>query len=68
MKLVNKLYNELYLHEWKKNYNDPNVLDGTQWELEIKLDGRRKSTYSGSNDYPSYWKELIEMFRPFARI
>lgn len=68
MRIVNKLYNELYLHEWKKNYDDPYVLDGTQWELEIKLNGRRKRTYSGSNDYPPYWKELIALFRPFARL
>lgn len=68
MRLVNKLYNELYINEWKKSYEDPNVLDGTQWELEIKLNGRRKRTYSGSNAYPPYWMELIALFSPFAKL
>ena len=68
MRLVNRLYNELYIHEWKKNYVDPCVMDGTQWHLEIKLSGRRKRSIKGSNDYPPYWAELKELFRPFAKL
>lgn len=65
-RIVNKLYYEMYLHEWKKSYEDPDVLDGTQWELIITLGGRKKRTYHGSNAYPAYWKELKALFRPFA--
>ncbi len=65
MRLINKLYSELYLHEWKKRYNNLNVMDGEQWYLEIRLTGNRKRTYSGSNAYPPYWKELLAAFRPF---
>ena len=36
-KIVNTLYSQLYLHEWKKSFVDPCVLDGTQWSLEISL-------------------------------
>ncbi len=66
--IVEKLYAKLYLHEWKKSFKDYDVLDGTQWELEISLTGRRKRSYSGSNAYPAYWKELLKIFRAYARI
>lgn len=66
-RLVNKLYTELYLDEWKKRYDDPDVLDGEQWELIIKLSGNRRQTYSGSNAFPPYWSELKALFRPFLR-
>ena len=66
-RLVNKLYTELYLHEWKKHFDDPEVLDGEQWELTIKLTEGRKRTYSGSNAFPPYWSELKALFRPFER-
>ena len=67
-RLVNKLYTELYLHEWKKRFDDPSVLDGEQWELTITLTGNRKRTYYGSNDFPPYWPELKALFRPFTRV
>ncbi len=67
-RLVNRLYNEFYIHEWKKSYNNWDILDGTQWELKIKLGGRRTRTYSGSNDYPPYWGELKALFRPFGKL
>ena len=67
-KIVNKLYGKLYLHEWKKDFTDTNVLDGTQWELGISLTGRRKRIYSGSNAYPPYWKELLRIFNAYATI
>lgn len=56
-KIVNTLYGQLYLHEWKKELVDPCVLDGTQWGLDIKLTNRRVRHYFGSNDYPlCEWK------------
>ena len=41
-KIVNTLYGQMYLHEWKKKYVDNNVMDGTQWSLDISLTGKRK--------------------------
>ena len=67
-RLINKLYTELYVHEWKKKYVDYDILDGEQWNLEISLTGRRKRTYYGSNDYPPYWKELNQLLKPFMRV
>jgi hypothetical protein len=66
--LLDKLYSRMYLHEWKKRYVDPDTLDGTQWELKIKLTGGRQRNYYGSNEYPPYWTELKNIFRKYAKI
>lgn len=58
----------MYLNEWKKEYVDMDILDGTQWRLKVKLTNNRKRTYYGSNDYPPYWKELLKLFRQFAKV
>tara|TARA_Y100000588_G_scaffold361353_1_gene422080 strand:- start:151 stop:549 length:399 start_codon:yes stop_codon:yes gene_type:complete len=42
----------LKVWSWKKHYNNDDVLDGTQWELTIKREGRRKRRIFGSNAYP----------------
>jgi len=42
----------LKVWSWKKNYNNDDVLDGTQWELTIKQAGMRKRRIFGSNAYP----------------
>ena len=68
MRLVNHLYNDLYLHEWNKSYSPEGmILDGEYWTLEISLTDRRKRTYRGSNAYPPYWAELKALFQPFMR-
>lgn len=36
-KIINSLFSELHLHEWKKQYDDHEVDDGTYWSLEIGL-------------------------------
>ena len=67
-KLLDRLYCKLYLHEWKKQYNDWTVMDGEQWELEIRMTEGRVRNYSGSNAFPPYWNELKRTFRPFFEI
>lgn len=66
-KLTDRLFGELYLHEWKKEYTDPNVLDGEQWSLEIRMTEDRRLVWNGSNAFPVYWQELNALFRPFLR-
>lgn len=51
---------ELSIGSWRKEYVDPGVLDGTQWELEYKEQGKRCRHICGSNDYPGSWKAFIE--------
>ena len=67
-KIVNTLYGQMYLHEWKRSFVDPCVMDGTQWRLEIGLTKKRKRSYSGSNDYPPYWSKLLRIFREFVKV
>ena len=52
---------KIHIGEWKKNYIDPYVLDGTQWELEICFDNERKPLkISGSNAFPYNFSDLTE--------
>lgn len=44
--------NVLKVWSWKKDYNNEDILDGTQWELRIKRVGRRQKIIFGSNAYP----------------
>ena len=60
-KILNTLYNKIYLHEWRRSYFEP-VLDGESWSLEVKLTDRRRRYYYGCNAYPPYWDELKELF------
>ena len=64
-RILNALYGQMFLHEWKKNFNDPDILDGESWSLEIKLEGNRVRNYGGVNAYPPYWSELKKLFREF---
>ena len=63
--LKNKLFDEIYLHEWHTHYCDPDVCDGEQWELTLKLTNRRKRCYSGSNAFPPYWIPFLKLLRPY---
>ena len=65
--ILNTLYCEIYLHEWKKKYVDLSVLDGTQWSLDINLTNKRVRHYYGSNDYPPYWSELKKIFKKLEK-
>jgi len=67
-KMLDLLFRKMYVHEWEKQYNDPSVMDGTQWELEISMTDNRTLEYSGDNAYPAYWDELKQIFRPFFKI
>jgi hypothetical protein len=64
-KLLDRLFCKLYVHEWKKRFDNMLVMDGEQWELEIRLTNRRTRHYSGSNAFPPYWNELLRTFKPY---
>ena len=66
-KILDRLFCKLYLHEWKKSFVAYDILDGEQWELELKLTGKRVRKFSGSNAFPPYWTELKTTFRPFFK-
>ena len=52
---------EIHIGEWKKNYIDLSVMDGTQWKLEIYFDNVRKPVkISGSNAFPYNFSDLTQ--------
>lgn len=42
---------EIGVWRWQDRYHNPNVLDGTQWDLQINWSGHKIQSY-GSNMYP----------------
>ena len=64
-RLIDKLFNELHLHEWKKHYSPDGdwIMDGDYWHLKIKLSGKRVRIWSGENAYPVYWNKLRALFK-----
>ena len=49
----------IHIGEWKRDYCDPDVMDGTQWELTFYFsDKHRKVEISGSNAYPYNFDDL----------
>jgi len=55
-----------YFMDWKRSYFNPDVLDGTQWELTVTFDNGITVVRDGSNDYPPHWKKLIQTFRKYG--
>lgn len=54
---------DLHVGEWRTNYMNPDVLDGTQWELTIEFsNGHRPFKTGGSNAYPYNFAALQELF------
>lgn len=53
------------VNNWKDNYSNNLILDGTQWHIEIKLPHRQKIYKSGSNAYPPAWKKFIKVMQKY---
>lgn len=54
-------FREFHIGEWEHKYVDPDVLDGTQWELRIEYsNGRKPAEYYGSNAFPFNFDEFSE--------
>ena len=56
---IHKVYATSLL-EWKEEYVDPYVLDGTQWEITIRYTDGKAQKWYGSNAYPPLWKRFIK--------
>lgn len=59
------LFYDLFILDWKDEYKDPYILDGTQWELSLAFDDREKVLKSGSNAYPAFYEELTDYLEPY---
>lgn len=51
--------------EWQGDYHDRGILDGAQWEFEVKYPDRSIRCY-GSNAYPPGFKRLLEAISALA--
>ena len=54
---------ECDVDNWNDNYNDSDILDGTQWEIEIKMQERNSIYKQGSNVYPPKWLAFIKVLQ-----
>ena len=52
---------DIHIGEWKSKYDNPGVLDGTQWMLVIEYSDGSKRRFWGSNAYPYNFRELLEL-------
>ncbi len=52
----------LHIDNWAEQYNDPDVLDGTQWSLDIEYGkGADGVHYWGSNKYPDNFGDFLRV-------
>ena len=62
-KLLEKFKNDLIgtsILNWRRRYDNNDILDGTQWEIVLVRDGRN-IIRSGSNDYPKEWENFCKI-------
>ncbi len=62
-KLLEKFKNDLIgtsILNWRRRYDNNDILDGTQWEIVVVRDGRN-IIRSGSNDYPKEWENFCKI-------
>ena len=59
---------KLKVWDWRKDYHNDDVLDGTQWELMIKREGKRKRRIFGSNMYPEPKGTFISFIKALNKL
>lgn len=48
-----EILNKTNFTSWQRKYEDPNIIDGTEWRLEVTYNKRKTSKISfGSNQFP----------------
>lgn len=55
-------FGAIHTEFWNCEYVDPVICDGTQWTLAVKRDGSQAISWTGSNDYPENWDEVLAYF------
>jgi len=61
-----KALNTHNVWNWEEYYMNPDILDGTQWSLEIKA-GSLKVKSGGSNEYPPEFDGLIQAIHDLVK-
>ncbi len=52
---------DIHMGEWKKDYDDPCVLDGIQWSIVFKYSDGKKRKFEGSNSYPPGFYAFLDV-------
>lgn len=63
--LLDKLYTELYLHEWRVIFLKSRFPEGKRWELETGFTKDRRLKRVGVGIFPPYWEELLDVLKPY---
>jgi len=58
---------KINIWNWEKDYFNQEVLDGTQWELLIKREGKKKIQIYGSNAYPENFQLFLDVINSVAK-
>ena len=63
---INKIF-DLKIYKWREKYYNNDILDGTQWELEMEFSGIENSKFEsyGSNEYPYNWEKFEKIISNF---
>lgn len=58
--LIGKL-KELHIGKWKNEYDNPYVLDGTQWDVVLTFEDGSKVQTGGSNSFPRNFSRFLKV-------
>lgn len=56
------LFDDCYLLSWKKYWYNPDIIDGTLWNLEVSFEKKHTLSFHGCNGYAPYWNQLLSLF------
>ena len=57
-----KLVQDIKVLNWKKDYTDPNILDGYGWEIKIYFENGNKFLSEGLNKKPPRFNKMVRLF------
>lgn len=73
IKLTSKEYKDYvhgiymtYIKEWNERYDNPDILDGTTWEITIRFSDGVEWRWSGCNAYPPLWEMFLSAVNSLA--
>ena len=46
--------------EWKHNYENPGIMDGTSWSVTICFDNNKEARFTGDNSFPEHWETFCK--------
>ena len=56
----------LKIEEWNKHSEPPKdfvYMDGSNWSVKVKYDGKKEIKKTGENAYPTNWNKFIKLMK-----